>query len=66
MQRTAKDLAPYQSLPTKRNHKIGTMVGGAAHRVHRRIGIIHKDQLNSPHAKTCKEPASHHTLPNAE
>ena len=66
MQRTAEDLAPYQSFPTKRNQKIGTMVGGAAHRVHRGIGIIHKDQLKNPNAKACKEPAPHQTVPNAE
>ena len=32
MQRTAKNHAPYQSLPTKRNHKIGTVAGCAAQR----------------------------------
>ena len=31
MQTTAKNLAPYQSFPTKRHHKIGTVAGCAAH-----------------------------------
>ena len=59
MQRTAKNLAPYQSFPTERNHKIGTVAGCAAHwRVHRRTSIILKNHRSNPKAKNCKEPCT--------